>query len=586
MRKIYPLTGGIHPPENKTQSLQQGIGDLPLPEKLVVPLQQGIGTEAKPLVNIGDRVLKGQLIAEPEGLISTAVHAPTSGEVIAIGEHPVPHPSGLPQPCISIAADGNDQWIEHSGVADYLSVEPALLLQRIREAGIAGMGGAGFPTAVKLAPRSAIDTLIINATECEPYITADDILMQEAAAEIIEGVKILAHLLGNPQNILLGIEDNKPKACAVLAPLLKDSAIELVEFPTKYPSGGEKQLIQILTGKEVPSGGLPSDIGIVCQNVGTCQAVYRAVVHGEPLISRITTVTGEAFASNRNYRLLIGTPISHLLTHSGFDGESCTRLIMGGPMMGFAIIDTEAPIIKTTNCLLAPSAAELPAPPPAQACIRCGKCSEACPASLLPQQLFWHAQSKNYDKLQSHNLFDCIECGACSYVCPSSIPLVQYYRASKGEIIKQRKEKEKADHARQRFEFRKAREERIAADKAAKKEARRLAALAAKKETKTAAKPNPADDIIQAAIARAAAKRANETPADIQAKLERAVNGVENRLNVAEKKYQQLLQEGTAEQQEQALAKVESIKLKLQDSQQKLAQHIAEHSNPKTPEES
>ncbi len=586
MRKVYPLTGGIHPAENKTQSLESGIGELPLPDRLVVPLQQSIGAATKPVVAVGDRVLKGQMIASPGGIVSTAAHAPTSGTVAAIGEHPVPHPSGMPQMCITIESDGRDEWIEHAGVMDYLDAEPAVILERIRDAGIAGMGGAGFPAAVKLSPRKPIHTLILNGTECEPYITADDILMQEAATEIVEGIKILAHLLGNPETILIGIEDNKPKAYEALQPLLKDTAIELVEFPTKYPSGGEKQLIQILTGREVPSGGLPSDIGIVCQNVGTCHAVYRAIARGEPLISRITTVTGDAFATRRNYRVLIGTPIDHLLTHSGFDPSRCSRLIMGGPMMGFAITDTAAPIVKTTNCLLAPTEEELPTPPPAQACIRCGNCAEACPASLLPQQLFWHARAQNYDKLLAHSLFDCIECGACSYVCPSNIPLVQYYRASKGEILKQRKEKAKADHARERFEFRKQREERIEAEKAAKKEARRLAALEAKKQTKTAEKPDSADDIIQAAIARAAAKRASETPADIQAKLERAINGVQNRLQVAENKYQQMLSEGSQEQQEQALAKVENIKLKLKDSQQKLAQHIAEHGSPTTSEES
>ena len=595
-RKVHALVGGIHPPENKKQSLQQGIGQLPLPEQVVVPLQQSIGAPAKPIVDIGERVLKGQMIAEPGGFVSAAAHAPTSGTVTAIGDHAVPHPSGMPQTCITIACDGEDQWIEHRGIADYQQAETIEILHRIRDAGIVGMGGAGFPSAVKLGPGKPIDTLIINGTECEPYITADDILMQTSAQEIIEGIKILAQLLGQPETILIGIEDNKPLAYEALEPLLQavnsaeGSNIELVEFHTRYPSGGEKQLIHILTGKEVPSDGLPMDLGIVCQNIGTCHAIYRAVVHGEPLISRITTVTGEACETQRNYQVLIGTPVSHLLHHNGFQAEQCSRLIIGGPMMGFALTDTSAPVLKTTNCVLAPTEQELPTPPPAQACIRCGMCAEACPASLLPQQLFWYAQSQNNDKLEAYNLFDCIECGACSYVCPSNIPLVQYYRAAKGEIIQHQKDTVVADRARKRFEFQKSRKEKIEAEKAAKKEARRKAAEKARE--KTGSDSSAADDIIQAAIARAAEKRAGETPEQLQAKLERAISGVENRIELAQKKYQGLLAEGTVEQQEQALAKVEGLQLKLQGSREKLAQHLSQNqtsqqdSNQHPPEES
>ena len=252
---------------------------------------------------------------------------------------------------------------------------------------------------------------------------------------------------------MIGIEDNKPEAIAALEPHVEDTGISVVSFPTKYPSGGEKQLIYILTGKEIPSGDLPADIGMVCVNIGTTYAVKRAIVDGEPLISRVTTMTGDACGINRNYETLIGTPVSHMLANSEFNEETCSRLVMGGPMMGFSLTSSDVPIVKTTNCILAPSYDEIPDDEPAQPCIRCGMCAEACPVSLLPQQLFWYSQADDHERLEAHNLFDCIECGACSYVCPSNIPLVQHYRHSKGEIQKARAEKVKSDHARERFEF-------------------------------------------------------------------------------------------------------------------------------------
>jgi len=528
-------------------------------------------------VKEGDRVLKGQLLAAPNGMVSVGVHAPTSGTVADISDHPIPHPSGMAARCITLIPDNRDQWIEHEGLEDFRQYSPAKLLEMIREAGIAGLGGAGFPSAVKLTPRKPIDTLIINATECEPYITADDALMREHPAEIAEGIRMLAHILGEPETVLIGIEDNKPEAYEALEPHLAGTNIELVEFPTRYPSGGEKQLIQILTGKEVPSGGLPADIGIVCQNIGTTYAIQRAVRHGEPLISRITTVTGRACTINRNYRVLIGTPISHLLNHNGFAKNHCARLIMGGPMMGFTLTDPDVPVIKTTNCILAPSKEELPEPPPAQPCIRCGMCAEACPASLLPQQLFWYAQSKNYERLETHNLFDCIECGACSYVCPSNIPLVQYYRAAKGDIRKQAQEKIKSDRARARFEFQQARKAKEEAEKAAKREARKKAAekaraQAAEKtggEQKGGQKTAPADDIVVAAMARAAQKKAS--PEEQRAKLERGVARAENHLQTLEQRLETARQGGSEPQIEQATAAVEDARLRLEDARAKLA---------------
>lgn len=522
MRKIWDIHGGIHPPENKAQSLSGGIHPAGIPAQLIVPLAQHIGAPAAPIVAVGDRVLKGQMIGEAKGFVSAPVHAPSSGTVAAIEPRVIPHPSGMSAPCIVINCDGKDEWISHQGISDYTKLDKNTLINTIRDAGIAGMGGAGFPSAVKLGggKDKAIETLILNGTECEPYITADDILMRERASEIVAGAEILRHLIEPSKETLIGIEDNKPEALAAMRAAAEGSGIEVVSFPTKYPSGGEKQLIQILTGKEVPSGGLPADIGVVCQNIGSARAIYRAVCHGEPLISRITTVTGEACAAPRNYEVLLGTPVQYLLELSHFDASRCIRLIMGGPMMGYTLQDTAVPVVKTSNCVLAPTVEELPPPPPAQACIRCGMCAEACPVSLLPQQMYWFSRAQEHDKLEEHNLADCIECGACSYVCPSNIPLVQYYRASKAEIRQAQQDKIKAERSKERFEARQARIEREAAEKEAKRKAR---LEAAKAKQSAATKEGSKDDIIAAAIARSQAKKTGGQSADpAQAAIARA----------------------------------------------------------------
>lgn len=572
MNKTWVTPGGIHPPENKQQSLTLPIGELPVPEKLVVPLSQHIGVPATPCVAVGDQVLKGQKIADPSGPLSVAVHAPTSGAVSAIEERPIAHSSGMSAPCIEIFSDGRDQWIDRQGIADFQHTSPTALLDIIAQSGIAGMGGAGFPTAVKLDPgfRRPIDTLIVNATECEPYITADDAIIRERTEEIIQGIHILSHILGNPSNILIGIEDNKPESIAELAHQTEDTGINLVTFPTKYPSGGERQLIYILTGRELPSGQIPADIGMVCVNIGTAYAIKRAVVDGEPLISRVTTVTGEACGINRNYQVLIGTPVNHLLQHNQFDQQNSSRVIMGGPMMGFSLTSDQVPIVKTTNCILAPSHSEIPAEQPAQPCIRCGMCAEACPASLLPQQLLWYAQAKDYDRLEAHNLFDCIECGACSYVCPSNIPLVQYYRNSKGEITKAQREKVKSDQARERFEFHKQRIELAEQEKEAKRAARRDAAKQAKASS---ASTGSAADIIAAAQARASAKKAD--PQQQQAKLQRSVSSAEMRLQTAQEKLDSALANNESAEKINALkAAVTATQQKLEQAQARLAEQL------------
>ncbi len=505
MRTVYAIHGGIHPPEEKHLSHPGKVLDAGLPSELILPLSQHIGAPAEPIVNVGDKVKGGQLLAESQGAVSAAVHAPTSGTVMAIGMRSVPHPSGLENTCISLVPDGADEWITTRGVEDYRAESPQTLIQHVHDAGISGLGGAGFPTATKLLARDrcAIDTLIINGTECEPYITADDTLMQVAADQIVAGAEIIAHILG-ASVILYGVEDNKPDALkAMQAAVAAQGDVgdrEVMSFPTKYPSGGEKQLIEILTGKQVPSGGLPADVGIVCQNPGTAVAVRNAIIDGKPLTERLVTLTGRALGKPCNYRVRLGTPISHLLALSEFTPGSQQRLIHGGPMMGFALETGAVPVIKTTNCVLAPTHEELPAPPPAQACIRCGLCAEACPASLLPQQLYWYAKARDQEQLEKHNLFDCIECGACSWVCPSTIPLVQYYRAAKSTIVEARQDKQRAERSQARFEARQERVEREAKEREAKRAARKLAA---QKKAESA----DAEDPVQAAIARAKARK-------------------------------------------------------------------------------
>lgn len=577
MRKIWDIHGGIHPLENKSQSLQHPIKLAPIAKQLVLPLSQHIGAPAKPVVTAGEKVLKGQVVAKANGFVSVPVHAPTSGTIAAIEDRPIPHASGMTAPCIILDSDHEDRWIEHQGVADYTQLDKAELCNLIREAGISGMGGAGFPSAVKLNTRDdqPIETLIINGTECEPYITADDVLMRERSEEVIAGVKILQHIIQPGRETLIGVEDNKPEAIAALRKAAQGSNIEVVSFPTKYPSGGEKQLIKILTGKEVPSGQLPASIGVVLQNVGTTVAIHNAISKGEPLISRITTVTGNAVKAPQNYEVLIGTPMAHLLELSEFDAGKATRLIMGGPMMGFAMHSEAIPVVKTSNCILVPDKKEMPAQEHSQACIRCGMCAQACPVSLLPQQLYWFAQGKEYDKLEAHNLADCIECGACSYSCPSNIPLVQYYRSSKAAIRQKADEARKSDHAKMRFDARQERLAKAEAEKEAKRQARQAAAKAAaekKAKAAEAAGSDPkADDPVAAAVARAKAKAAGQPLAE-QDPLEKAqqqVKTLEKRLASAEEKLKTAQEQGSdkvdafASAVEKTQAKLDSAKAEL-----------------------
>ncbi|MFQ2257552.1 electron transport complex subunit RsxC [Aeromonas dhakensis] len=497
---LWDFHGGIHPPENKEQSSLTPVVDAGLPPQLIIPVRQHAGPAGDLLVRVGDRVKKGQPLTRHEKGRIVPVHASTSGTITAIGHHTVAHPSGLDDLCITLTPDGEDAWGESKGQADYWNLERGELLERIQQAGIAGLGGAVFPTHSKLDGRGQLtEILIVNGLECEPYITTDDRLMQEYADEIMDGIRVLKHLL-KPKLTLIGVEDNKPAAIGELTRHATDEDVLVKTVPTKYPSGGAKQTIELLTGRQVPKGGRAVDMGIMVLNVATVFAIKRAIIDGEPLISRIVTLTGDAFKKPGNAWVLLGTPVRWLLQRFELQPEADQRVIMGGPMMGFTLPHAMVPVVKATNCLLSPTRAELPPPGPEQACIRCSACADACPANLLPQELYWYSRAKEYDKAEGLNLFDCIECGACAWVCPSEIPLVQYYKIAKDDIREARAEAEKAERAKQRFEAKQARFER---EKAAR-EARHAEAAAQRRQAMTAA---GGEDPVAAALARLKAKQ-------------------------------------------------------------------------------
>ena len=535
-RTLHRFKGGVHPPEHKAESNGRPIHAAPLPKTLVIPLRQHIGNPAQPVVEVGQRVLKGQLIAEADGYISAAVHASSSGTVTAIGPAPVPHVSGLPDDCITIETDGLDEWIAHTPI-DYAALAPGELRMRLRDMGLAGLGGAVFPSAVKLDPGAhACPTLILNGGECEPWITCDDLLMRHRADEILQGVTVMRHLLGSTE-VLVGIEDNKPEAIAAMqaAAAKLAFAVEVVAVPTVYPGGGAKQMIETLTGRQIPSGKLSTNIGIQVFNVGTAYALARAVFHGEPLISRLVTVTGHVLRP-QNFEALIGTPMQRLIELAG-DRDGTTGVLMGGPMMGVPMPSSEVPVVKATNCILVKSDELFPPLPKMLPCIRCTRCADACPAALQPQELFRFAKAGDFGRAQEYHLFDCIECGCCSYVCPSHIPLVDYYRYAKSEIWAREREKRAADLARERHEFRQFRLEREKKEKAEK-----LAAKAQAKRAELAAEgtagDKPASDadakkaLIAAALARAQAKKAEVAPKNTEQltpEQQRAIEEIEAR---------------------------------------------------------
>lgn len=476
------LHGGLRLPGHKSESTKQPILDIPVPSQLVLPITQHVGDPAQPIVGIGERVLKGQLIADPDGTLGAPVHASSSGKVIAIEPWPVARRNGDNAPCIVIECDGKDEALPRADApTNFMSLAPPDLLRKILQGGIVGLGGAVFPTAQKLmqARSCEIDHLLLNGVECESYISCDDMLMRERAGEVISGAQILMHAL-QIDVCFLAVESDKPDAIRRLGDVLgeiNDERIVLKQVPTIYPSGGEDQLVQLVTNREVPSGGLPSDVGCLVQNVGTAAAIHDWVIDNEPLISRITTITGDGVANPINVRARVGTTIADIIELTGGYTEQAQQLIIGGPMTGKSVTTDRVPLVKAMNCVLVSS--ETPSPGPELPCIRCGDCASVCPVQLLPQQLFWYACADDEKKMRQFGLMDCIECGCCDLVCPSHIPLTADFRVAKGRIRELADEKARAARARLRFEARNDRLEReknerafeLAAQKASAKKA-------------------------------------------------------------------------------------------------------------------
>jgi electron transport complex protein RnfC len=516
---LHRIHGGMALEDHKAESLTRGLQQASLPRQLFLPLRQHIGEVNNPLVSPGDRVLRGQLIAASSSPISAPLHAPTSGTVREISAQPVPHPSGQSDACIVIDVDDRDEVFPADSISpDNLTASE--MVQLIRQAGVVGLGGASFPTSAKLLRANVlgIDCLIINGVECEPYITCDDILMRTYAKELVKGINYLQRIL-KPNSTLIAIEDNKPDAIDAINQALVMQTLEntrVVSVPTLYPAGGEKQLIQILTGKQIPKAKLAFDIGIFCQNVGTCVAISRALDKNQPLTSRIVTLSGDGIRRPGNWEVRLGTPVRHLVELAGgYSGDvNQQHLVMGGPMMGFSLSGDRVPIVKASNNILVMQQQIIPSQPGNHAeCIRCSKCTDVCPAQLLPQQLYWHARAKSYDKTEEFNLFDCIECGCCSAVCPSEIPLVQYYRAAKSEIRTAQQAQFKSNRARIRFEFR---EKRLVLIKQLQEERRRLKREALKNKNLQKQNSGTVVDPVAAALARVKAKKQEQAKISVK----------------------------------------------------------------------
>ncbi len=563
LQKLFKFKGGIKPDTHKTPSLQSPICTAPLPAILIVPLHQSIGGVTQPLVSAGDRVLKGQRIGSADKWVSAAVHAPTSGTVLAIEERIAAHPSGLPTLCVVIEPDGRDEWIERQPV-DYQTLAPERVRELLRDAGVVGLGGAVFPSHAKLTAAKTVpmDALVINGAECEPFMTCDDLLMRERAEGIVHGIAIFRDLL-QPRKVLIGIEDNKPEAVAAMKLAVEKLGHDfaVIAVPTRYPAGGAKQLIRVLTGKEVPASKRSPEMGVQCFNVATAYSAWRALAFGEPLISRVITLTGNVEHA-RNWEVLLGTPLREVIA-LGQPKSDTNGYLMGGPMMGFEIPSLDAPVVKATNCLIARSPTLFPPPAPEMPCIRCGACAQACPHELQPFEMYWFSRAKNFGKAQEYNLFDCIECGCCSYVCPSHIPLVQYFRFAKSEIWSRERDKNMAEAAKARFEFRNERDEREKAEKA-----ERLARAAAKAAEK---KAPPADD----------GAAAVEAPVDADAAKKAAIAAAMERARQQREQVQPKNTDHLSVAQRKEIAEIEALRAPLQEPTALDAENAETQSSPR-----
>ncbi|HEY4368995.1 MAG TPA: electron transport complex subunit RsxC [Steroidobacteraceae bacterium] len=475
--------GGLRLDTHKRSSTLRALRQAAPPAEVVLPLDQHSDGVTAATVKPGDTVLLGQPIAQPQSDTGAWLHATVSGRVTAVEPRPAPHRQGRPTLCIVIANDGADRHDPANSPVDYRTLEPMQLCEHIGRGGVVGLGGAMFPTATKLLQAQATTGvhLLLNGAECEPWISCDEMLMRERAQDVVLGARILCHALQTAR-CTVAIENDMPDAHSALTAAIAAAgaeepkvAIELAVVPRVYPAGGERQLITTLTDLEVPHDGLPSDVGMVCQNVGTAAAVARWIRDGEPLISRIVTVTGSGVREPANLEVRLGTPMSHVIAECGGYLEGVTQRIMGGSMMGVALPQDSLPIIKGTNCVIAATAEDLHPRGAEMPCIRCGNCSFVCPALLLPQQLHWHAQAGDLPALERYGLMDCIECGCCDYVCPSQIPLAQRFRDAKPALAANIASRQQASLSKARFEGRQDRLDRLEAERRAKLEEKRKA---------------------------------------------------------------------------------------------------------------
>jgi electron transport complex protein RnfC len=497
---LHPFRGGIKLDSYKEVTRNKTSRSIAVPETLYLPLQQHVGMAAKACVEEGQLVVADQVIAESPGSVGMRLHAPIAGMIGSIVNFPVIHNSGQSASCIEIFPDSRIAPVKPCGVVTGSTLENKSVYERIEQAGIVGLGGAGFPAHIKVREGvgQTVDTLIINGVECEPHITCDDRLMQENSAEVIAGSALVAQAI-DAARCVVAVESDMEAAFSALSNVLAEP-IELVSVPAIYPAGSEKQLTAMVTGQEIPSGLLPIDVGVAVLNVATVVAIYRAVTRGQPLTERLVTVTGSV-QDPGNLRVLIGTPVQHVLEQFGDFDRRTHKVLSGGPMMGTEILDTQAPITKTTNCLLVVEREQNDIAE--SACIRCGDCLPVCPIGLQPQQLFEASRRSDVDTAQDLHLFDCIECGCCTYVCPSRIPLVDYFRYAKSSIESLDRDRAQADRARERFTRR---EDRLAGSKWASPRSDDVV-LADVRGVETATLQSD----VQAAVARARRRRDQQT---------------------------------------------------------------------------